>query len=50
MINQIKEFLSNKNYKELKEFLKTLNEADVAECLNELTKEEEYLRIQITRV
>ena len=43
MINQIKEFLSNKNYKELKEFLKTLNEADIAECLNELTKEEEAI-------
>ena len=43
MINQIKEFLSNKNYKELKEFLKTLNEADVAECLNELTKEEDAI-------
>ncbi len=39
MINQIQEFLSSKNYKDLKEFLKSLNEADIAECLNELTKE-----------
>ena len=43
MINQIKEFLEEKNYKELKEFLKTLNEADIAECLNELSKEEEAI-------
>ena len=39
MIEKVKEFLLNKQYKELKIFLSEANEADIAECLDELEKE-----------
>jgi len=40
MVEQVKEFLLNNQFKELKEFLADANEADIAECFNELEKQE----------
>ena len=40
MIETVKEFLLNKQYKELKYFLNESNEADIAECLDELAEDE----------
>lgn len=40
MVETVKEYLLNKQYKELKAFLNDANEADIAECLNDLDQEE----------